>query len=227
MNNDFAGFVRDKSIATLSGLYKQYGVDERSLGWTKNKQHTRFEHIASRMDVNGASILDVGFGFADLYDHLKTTRPDASFEYTGIDIMPDFIEVSKQKFPGLSLYCTDLFSFKPDRKYKYLVNCGCLTYLDPRNEKESYEYIDVVIGKNLELCEDDGICIFHFLTDKVDYRTSEEDFHCSPEKMLGIAFRHSRRVVLDNSVFPFEACLFIYKDDSYKTENTTFTGALQ
>lgn len=218
---------RVNNVSRLGELFRQYGIDERSLGWTKHKQHTRFEHIASRMDIDGATILDVGCGFADLYDHLKMTRPDAKFEYTGIDIMPDFVEVSKQKHPELSFYTTDLFNFETDKKFKYLVNCGCLTYLDPKNEKESYEYIDAFIGKNLELCEDDGACIIHFMTDKVDFRSSEEDFFSSPEKMLEIAFRHSRRVVLDNSVFPFEACLYVYKDDSFKTENTTFTRAFQ
>lgn len=218
---------RENNISKLGELFRQYGVDERSLGWTKHKQHTRFKQIASRMDLNNASILDVGCGFADLYDHLKTTRPDAKFEYFGIDIMPEFIEVSKEKFPEIEFCNTDLFGFKTDRKYKYIVNCGCLTYLDPKNEKESYDYIDAFIGKNLELCEDDGICIFHFLTDKVDYRTSEEDFHSSPERMLQIAYSHSRRVVMDNSVFPFEACLFVYKDDSFRTENTTFIRAWQ
>ena len=218
--------MMENHISRLGELYRQYGVDERSLGWTKHKQHTRFEQIASRMDVDGASILDVGCGFADLYDHLRTTRPNAKFEYTGIDIMKEFVDVSKEKYPELSFFNTDLFDFKTDRKYKYLINCGCLTYLDPKNEKESYEYIDAFIRKNLELCEDDGICIFHFMTDKVDFRSSEDDFHSSPEKMLEIAYRHSRRVVLDNSVFPFEACLFIYKDDSFRKENTTFTRAL-
>ena len=216
---------RNTSIARHRELFNKYGIDERSLGWTKLKQYARFEQIISRLDIRGASILDVGCGFADLYNYLLTTFPDSDFDYVGIDFVPEFIETAKQKYPNISLFNTDLFNFKSEKKYKYLINCGCLFNLDPDNEEESYEYIDAFIGKNLELCEDDGVCIFHFLTDKVDYRSSTEDFHISPERILSIAYSHSRRIVLDNSVFPFEACLFVYKDDSFRKENTIFIRA--
>lgn len=225
MNEHMIETTREKNISVLSQLFKQYGIDEKSLGWTKNKQKLRFEQMLSGFNLNDTSILDVGCGFGDLYEHLKTTRPDTDFDYTGIDIMKEFIDIDKNKFPGIPFYTSDLFSFNPGRKYRFVINCGCLTFLDPKNENESYEYIDAFIGKNIELCEDDGVSIIHFLTDKVDYRTSTEDFHISPERILSIAYSHSRRVILDNSVFPFEACLFIYIDDSFRKENTTFIRA--
>ena len=225
MNDQMIKATREKNISVLSKLYEQYGIDEKSLGWTKNKQHLRFEQMLSGFDINNTSILDVGCGFGDLYEHLMKTRPDAVFDYTGIDIMSDFIDVAKNRYPELSFYNTDLFSYETGKKYKYVINCGCLTFLDTNNEDESYEFINGFISKNLELCEDDGVSIIHFLTDKVDYRTSTEDFHISPERILSIAYSHSRRVVLDNSIFPFEACLFIYKDDSFRKENTTFIRA--
>ena len=225
MNEHIIESTREKNISVLTQLFKQYGVDEKSLGWTKHKQILRFEQMLSGFNLNNASILDVGCGFGDLYDYLKTTRPDTDFDYTGIDIMKEFIDIDKNKYPGIPFYTCDLFGFNPGRKYRFVINCGCLTFLDPKNENESYEYINAFIGKNIELCEDDGVSIIHFLTDKVDYRTSTEDFHISPERILNIAYSHSRRVVLDNSIFPFEACLFIYKDDSFKKENTTFIRA--
>ena len=225
MSDDIKKSTCEKTISKLGELYKQHGVDEKSLGWTKNKQGKRFKQISHAFDLDGASILDIGCGFGDLLDYLHHSYPEASFEYTGIDLMKEFIDVARDKHPGIEFVNTDFFEFGSDRKYKYIVNCGCFTFLDPKNEEESYGYIDNFITKALDQCSEDGVCICHFLTDKVDFRTSEEDFHVSPEKILNLAYTHSRRVVLDNSVFPFEACLFIYKDDSFSVSTTTFTKA--
>lgn len=222
MNEIFVKNNREKSVANYKVLFSQYGVDEKSLGWTKNKQSLRFAQMLSPFDLDGSSVLDIGCGFGDLLSYIKSGYPDSSVDYTGIDIVPDFIDVAKQKNADGNFINADLFSFEPDKKYKYVVACGCLTYLDPNKEDESYEFVDAFIGKALEHCTEDGVAVFHFMTDKVDFRSSEEDFHISPERMLNIAYSHSRRVILDNSIFPFEACLFVYKDDSFKKETTVF-----
>ena len=53
---------------------------------------------------------------------------------------------------------------RPAKNMKYVINCGCLTFLDTNNEDESYEFINGFISKNLELCDDDGVKeIIHFL----------------------------------------------------------------
>ena len=225
MSNDLQKSTCEKTISKLGELYKQHGVDEKSLGWTKNKQGRRFKQISQVFELEDASILDIGCGFGDLLDYLHHTYPGTTFDYTGVDLMKEFIDVAREKHPDAEFVHSDFLEFGSGKKYKYIINCGCFTFLDPNDEEASYKYIDNFMTKALDLCSEDGAVIFHFLTDKVDFRTSKEDFHVSPEKILGIAYSHSRRVVLDNSVFPFEACLFIYKDDSFSTSNTTFTKA--
>ena len=226
MSSDLKKTTSDKAINRLGELYKQHGVDEKSLGWTKHKQDRRFRQMFERLDISGKNILDIGCGFGDLLDYLQRENPDSSFGYSGVDLMKDIIEVAQTKHPGFEFAATDFFDYEADRKYDFIVNCGCFTFLDPKDEKSSYGYIDNFLTKALDLCTEDGVCIFHFLTDKVDYRSNEDDFFISPEKILSIAYSHSRRVVLDNSVFPFEACLFVYKDDSFAVENSTFIKAV-
>ena len=222
MNKSYIEDNREKSVSKLEELFSQYGVDERSLGWTKHKQSIRFAQMLSPLHIDGASLLDVGCGFGDLLTYIKTEHSGETVDYTGIDIVPEFIDVAKQKNGDGSFLNTDLFKFESYKRYKYVVACGCLTYLDPKREEESYEFVEAFITKALDYCTDDGVAVFHFMTDKVDFKSSEEDFHITPERMLQIAYKHSRRVVLDNSIFPFEACLFIYKDDSFKKETTVF-----
>ena len=175
--------------------------------------------------LTGKTILDIGCGFGDLLKYLRRRDPDETFGYVGIDIVPEFVEVAKEKNPEYRFLNEDIFEYEPFRKFKYVVECGCFTGLDPQHEDESYAFVEKFIGRMLELCTDDGAVVCHFLSDKVDYRTFATDFHIAPEKILAIAYKFSRRVVLDNSVLPFEACLTIYKDDSFRPETTVFNQA--
>ncbi len=217
--------IRANTVSKYRELYEQYGVDERSLGWTKNKQQIRFAQMFDKLDIINADILDIGCGFGDLLKYLRRRDPDETFGYVGIDIVPEFVEVAKEKNPEYRFLNEDIFEYEPFRKFKYVVECGCFTGLDPQHEDESYAFVEKFIGRMLELCTDDGAVVCHFLSDKVDYRTFATDFHIAPEKILAIAYKFSRRVVLDNSVLPFEACLTIYKDDSFRPETTVFNQA--
>ena len=75
------------------------------------------------------------------------------------------------------------------------------------------------MDKALSICRD-GLA-FDFLSDKVGYQNSQT-FHSGPERILGMAYKHSRNVVLRNDYMPFEFAVFINKDSSFKTEDTIF-----
>lgn len=209
-------FIRPEEY--FLSLYKKYGVDERALGWTKHKQLYRFGQVSSYIK-NGDSVLDVGCGFADLYGYLKAKFE--SIEYFGIDIMNEYIEVSMSKFQAdnIQLCCADIHHLPWKRTWDWVVECGIFG-LKQFNDNEMYEYIEKTICKSLELSET-GIA-FNFLSDKIDYTTSDTDFHANPEKILGMAYKYSRRVILDNSILPFEYTLVIWKDDSFPKETTVF-----
>lgn len=87
------------------------------------------------------------------------------------------------------------------------------------NNVNNYELIEAAIIKALSL-SNDGLA-FDFLSDKVDYQL-EHTFHSSPEKILSIAYKYSRNIVIRNDYMPFEFALFIFKDDSFSTEDTLF-----
>ena len=83
----------------------------------------------------------------------------------------------------------------------------------------NYEFLEDVIKNTLAICKD-GLA-FDFLSDKVDYPL-EHTFHNSPEKVLSIAYKYSRNIILRNDYMPFEFSLFIFKDDSFQKEDTLF-----
>lgn len=146
-----------------------------------------------------------------------------NIDYWGIDIMEEFIRIAVQNHPEKSscFMCKDFLKSKEDKNFDYCVASGIFNYRMSESESEHYNYIYKTMEKAINICNI-GIA-FNFLSDKVDYRTSEEDFHSSPEKILSLAYTFSRNVILDNSVMPFEFCVTIFKDDSFSKNDTIFS----
>ena len=199
-------------------LFEKYGVDEKSLGWSKHKQKFRFRQVCSYVD-NGNSVLDIGCGFADLYDYLASHY--RNIEYYGVDIMSEYIDVALSKYneENVHLCCATIDNLPWKRKYDWVIECG-LFGLRQFDDDKMYEYIDETLRKALDLSEI-GVS-YNFMSDKVDYMTSDTDFHVSPEKILSIAYKYSRRIVLDNSILPFEYSITVWKNDSFAKETTVF-----
>jgi SAM-dependent methyltransferase len=67
------------------------------LGWRdRESQTSRFNVFVENCLESGDRVLDFGCGLSDLYGYSKDNGYDIT--YTGIDIMPDFIKKSKDRY---------------------------------------------------------------------------------------------------------------------------------
>ena len=67
------------------------------LGWRdRDSQTSRFDVFVNECLSNDDRVLDFGCGLSDLYQYTKDKGYD--IKYTGIDIMPDFVKKSKDKY---------------------------------------------------------------------------------------------------------------------------------
>lgn len=221
-----------KVINYYHNLLEQYGAnDERSLGWSKHKQDIRFAQLfrfllPEEKKEGTGSLLDIGCGFGDLYTFIKNNSQFSRIDYFGIDMMEEFIDIAVRNHPEIcdKFKCCEFLKMEGEQRYDYCVGSGIFGHKMYESEDAIYELVEKQLGKALEQSRI-GVA-FDFLSDKVDYRTSREDFHASPEKILEISYRLSRRVIIDNSVMPFEFCVTIFKDDSYRAETTVFDHVL-
>ncbi len=200
-----------------SERYKEYGYSPKSLGWDKGKQNIRFEILTSLYDFQGKSLLDIGCGFGDLA--LFLDEKHTKYNYTGIDLSENFIKEAKEKhqYPNKYFEVADILDFTPQQNYDFAIASG--TFNLALQEIDNYEYLNLVFAKTIAICND-GFA-FDFLSDKVDYQLKEA-FHYAPEKVLALAYKYSRNIVLRNDYMPFEFSLFLFKDDSFKKEDTLF-----
>ena len=103
-----------------------HGHSPQALYWAnKEVQEIRFDVLLGCGVSNGDSVLDVGCGFADLYDYMKMNG--ITTQYTGIDLSPDMINAAKERLPHLTFFQGDLFDLDPPEKsYDWVLLSGAL-----------------------------------------------------------------------------------------------------
>jgi SAM-dependent methyltransferase len=163
-------------------------------------------------------VLDIGCGFGDLNQGLQY-RAGQEYSYHGVDLVPALIAKAKDLYSdrNISFSCADVLSEDFTDNFDYAVASGLFNF--GFKDVANYDFIEAVMNKALSLCCD-GLA-FDFLSDKVDRRQTEA-FYNSPERILGMAYKYSRNVVLRNDYMPFEFAVFINKDSSFLTEDTIF-----
>ena len=118
---------RDALVRLYEDRFQEMGEDIRTLGWkNREEQNLRFKILCDVGDLRGASICDVGCGFGDLLDYLRSTVGDV--QYTGIDIAPSLLDRARQKHPEARFYCLNLANEAFDEEHDYFLLSGALSY---------------------------------------------------------------------------------------------------
>lgn len=200
-----------------SERYKEYGYDPKTLGWWKGKQELRFSILTSQIDLEGMSILDIGCGFGDLNYFLKDRLK--TYQYHGVDFVEELISEARKKHPeaGIRFSCEDFLAAAP-KQYDFILGSGIFNY--KLDHEDNYKYINRTLRKAIDECTI-GVA-FDFLSDRVDFQKYEFTFHSNPPRVLEMGYSLTRNVVLRNDYAPFEFTLFLFKDDSFTTDNTVF-----
>lgn len=98
--------------------FARYGENVKSLWGSKDSQFERFEVLTQIGNLEGKSILDVGCGFGDLYDFLVNHKKICIYNYIGIDAVPKFAGIAKERYPGATFVVTDIL----DSNLRYQVD---------------------------------------------------------------------------------------------------------
>ncbi len=202
----------------MESRYSQFGFSPATLDDKPGKSAIRHEILTSQYNFTNKKILDIGCGFGELNLKLTQLTGEGNYIYKGVDISQSIIEEAKKHFSGINIsFGYGAFLDYPfNEEFDYGILAGALNY---PVKGDNYEYVHEVMKKALSLCKD-GIA-FDFLSDRVDYRY-EHAFYYNPMKILEIAYGFSRRVMLRNDYFPFEYSVFVWNDDSFRKEDTTF-----
>ncbi len=206
------------TIFRYSERHDKYGYSPKSLGWDKGKQDIRFDVLTSNIDCKGKLFLDIGCGFGDLNKTLFV-KSGGVYKYVGVDIVPDLLQEARARYGNESIKFIegDFLAENMDVKPDFAIASGVFNF--KLKDVDNYSFIEAMMRKAFDLCGE-GFA-FDFLSDKVDFRLTHT-FHSSPERIISMAYRLSRNVVLRNDYMPFEFSVFVFKDDSFLSEDTVF-----
>lgn len=113
-------------IEAYQKQFKKHGVSHRALKW-KNKDTAKLRHQLLVEHIEGnknKTVLDFGCGFGDLINTLE--EGDVEFEYTGVDMVPEFITEAKKLHPKHKFLNIDYLEKPLDKKFDVVICSGAL-----------------------------------------------------------------------------------------------------
>ena len=194
------------TIARYRNRLHEHGFSEKTLGWDKGKQELRYNALLKHIPKNITSIVDVGCGLADGYEYLRELIND--IQYVGIDIVPEFIDRCKERYPELLFYCSDYKTVKLNSNYEALIASGILNY----NDVVNYQLIEEL----LQYCVDSKISYlaFDLLTYNVNFK-NKDNFYFDVDSVLKVINKFTRRFIIDHTEQPFDYTVFCDFNDAF------------
>ena len=169
------------------------------------------ERYERRLREHGHSpeALDVGCGFADLFDHLVRQGWDG--EYHGIDIVPGLLAEARRRHPALDLQEADIRAYEPPQgAFDVVVGSG--VFNARLKSEDNRSHITRSVERMFALSRR-ALCV-DFLSTYVDFQRPE-GWHTDPAWALELGRGLSKRLRLRHDYMPFEFALIVYRDDEH------------
>ncbi len=185
--------------------FKKHGVAPQSLLWArKGAAHQRFRQIWAEVDFSGMRILDVGCGFGELAKFIG--RKAEGFTYTGIDIVPEFVEEAQKQFPQHTFFVGDYLTEPIPGKYDIVVASGILN----SNVENNMEYRVDAINKLYALSR--KVTVFNMLGSHPQPENREESniWYADSIEIIKHCFTLTRRVLIRHHYHPKDFTVFLY-----------------
>jgi SAM-dependent methyltransferase len=170
------------------------------------KQRIRHRVHASAIQGERPSVFDIGCGLGALYEYLK--GEDRSCEYTGYDIVPEYIEYCRARFPECRFELRNIFSDGIGSEFDTIVISQAFN-----NRYQASDNIQVMQAALSEAFARTRVSVsVDMLSSYVDFQAPDL-FYYSPEQMFSFARTLTRRVVLRHDYLPFEFCIQLFHDE--------------
>lgn len=189
----------------FNALFNQHGNSYRTLDWgSRESQELRFRLLASIIENNNASILDVGCGLGHFFDWLNANG--TTINYTGIDIADQLIAEAAQTHPEarfISGSPSD-FDFLPDEKFDYVFASGIFsTYT-----RDANNWMEATIRRMWSWTRN-GLA-FNSLSIWAEKKDSNE-FYADPLQVLAMCKELTPWITFHHDYHPRDFSVFLHR----------------
>ena len=197
-----------------SGLTMRYGDSAEANAFSRDAQEFRWDKILEmyrsvQQEDEKCSVLDFGCGTGDLYEYMKSNLK-GEFFYTGIDIVPEMIQIAQAKIPEYDgeVYCKDVVADGLDDEFDWIFINGIFN-MNISNEKEAVVNMKRILRLSFECCRK-GI-IFNFISKYVNWVDKEMNYF-DPFFVAQFCVENlSRKIRLEHHYNKCDVCIMVLK----------------
>lgn len=200
-------------VAHYESCLDKHGDTHLGVDWPKpedvGKRYRVMMDLIKHDTPGRISLLDFGCGASHLYEYMQRMHIENT-DYSGLDISTRFIELCRQKFPGIKYYCIDILDEGAHiPNFDYIVMNGVFTEKRGLSFDEMLEYFKKVIHKVFEKANR-GIA-FNVMSKQVDWE--RDDLFHLPFDTLASFLRGniSRNFVIRHDYGLYEYTTYVYK----------------
>jgi SAM-dependent methyltransferase len=195
----------------------ELGPTAAALGEPKGRQGYYFHFLLGAPEfASCASLLDVGCGYGDLYQHLRLRGWQG--RYVGVDIVPGLIEEGRRRYPEADLRLEDIQLSPPAERFDWVVSVHALT--GATQHVDYYAHLEGMLRAMWSAC-DVGMS-FNLFSPFADFQHPLH-FHPDIGRATAIVSTLSRRFVLRHDYMPFEYAYYVYKDAAIEKSMSVFS----
>ena len=171
----------------LKRLHDHGFFSAHSVGWTEFLQYELFDNLSAifseRRCDESFSVLDAGSGLGDFAGQIRSMGFN-SVRYTGIDIMPEMVEASRNKYTQDRFITGDFMKISFIELFDYAVCSGALNIITERTYDRHFDYVIQFAHKLYTITR--HACAFNLLSE-----SGRDYFH---DKNDGFFYTDARRV---------------------------------
>jgi len=208
----------DKIKSMYQDGYREHGDSPKALLTPKGRNSLRFRAISPFVTEAGTSVLDYGCGLGYLYDFLKQSQADVN--YTGIDMLPEFIQACREKNSSGPVFRQLDANGKIEGKFDVVFSSGVFNLRSHTDDDTSRAY---ALDRLTQLFEaTHSVLVCDFLSSYVDF-TQADAQHFSPGFIADFCAKHlSRRFLIRHDLLPYEFTLIVWRDDQIRRPDNFF-----
>lgn len=215
------GKVEESQKSFYQGKFKKFYDSPKALSWNNKKsQYLRFQKISELFKYENSetfSVHEIGCGLAHFKEYLDEMKYNCI--YSGSDILPEFIESNKKKYPDcyFSTQNINIYYDKIDDKIKgedYYCLSGTFHTKEDNSVQDWESFVFKSITNMFKMAKK-GIS-FNFLTVYSDFY-DEKLYYSDPKIIMEWCIKNlSRFTSISHDIPLYEFFVYVYKDEYIK-----------
>jgi len=197
----------------------EYGYDPRTLGWTKDCRRVRFAAAFEGLRPDDyASVVDLGCGFGDLLDYLRTRGWQG--RYTGVDLTPELLNEAARRHAAddrAAFVCGD-FQHLDLPQSDAAIALGVANH---RLHEDNLAFTARTIEKMWAISSRVVVCDFLSSAAEPD-RRRDDLFYADPRDIYQLVSPYSRRIMIHHAYMPFEFQVKVWHDATFERSAPVF-----